>query len=505
MAQGLSELRPCIARGDYLAGRFVAVQQAAASGVIERVSPRDFADVVGRHAYRELAVDDAVMAARQAFPGWSGLPLDTRKGHLLELKRVLGARAAELALAITRETGKPLWEADTEVAAALAKIDVTLSDGLALVAAREVGGPHQRYAFKPHGVGAVLGPFNFPLHLVHGHVVPALVTGNTVVVKPSELTPLVGQLYAECVDAAGFPAGVFNLVQGAAASGARLAAHPDVDIVMLTGSYAVGQAIKRATLDQPHKLLALELGGRNPAIVLADANLDKAVHDVLWGAFVTCGQRCSGTATALVERPVFDAFATRLIDRLRGLRVGDPLAPNTFMGPLISDAARTRYLAAIAQAEAQGVLRLAGVDPILGGPEGAYVTATVHQNLTPGASAYEREELFGPDLALEVVDDLDAAIARAHVSPYGLSASVFCLDESTFEYALARLRYGCVNWNAPTCGASSRLPFGGLGKSGNHRPAALFSTFYATYPVASIRGPADLDTQKLSPGFGWSE
>jgi succinylglutamic semialdehyde dehydrogenase len=151
------------------------------------------------------------------------------------------------------------------------------------------------------------------------------------------------------------------------------------------------------------------------------------------------------------------------------------------------------------------VLRIAGGDPVLGVPRGAYVSPSVHQNLTPGASSYELDELFGPDLALEMVDDLDAAIARAHVSPYGLSASVFSARESSFEYALARLRYGCVNWNAPTCGASSRLPFGGLGKSGNHRPAALFSTFYATYPVASIRGPAVLDTQKLSPGFGWTD
>ena len=505
MAQGLSALSPIAARGDFLGGRFVAVRDDQADGVIERHSPRDLDDLVGRHPFRERAVDEAVASARQAFFGWSLSPLAVRKALLLALKQALAARADELASTIAREVGKPLWEAETEVAAALAKVDVTLSDGLELVATREMGGPAQRYAFKPHGVAAVLGPFNFPLHLVHGHVVPALVTGNTVVVKPSELTPGVGQLYAECFDAAGFPPGVFNLVHGAGSSGARLAAHVDVDVVMLTGSYAVGQAIKRATLEQPHKLLALELGGRNPAIVLADANLDKAVHDVLWGAFVTTGQRCSGTATALVERSLFDAFSARVRDKLRGLRVGDPLLPGVFMGPLISEPARDRYLAALASAEQHGVLRLAGGDPVLGVPRGAYVSPSVHQNLTPGVSPYEVEELFGPNLALESVDDLDAAIARAHQSPYGLSASVFCAGESAFEYAFSRLRYGCVNWNAPTCGASSRLPFGGLGKSGNHRPAALFSTLYATYPVASIRGPGVLDTQKLSPGFAWAD
>ncbi|MDB4988784.1 MAG: succinylglutamic semialdehyde dehydrogenase [Myxococcaceae bacterium] len=490
-------------RGDYLGGRFVAVPPATADGVIERVSPRDFADVVGRYLYREQAVDQAVAHARAAFPAWSLRPLEERSALLRELKRVIAARAAEFALLLTREIGKPLWEAESEVSAALAKIDVTLSDGLALVQAREMGSRAQRYAFKPHGVAAVLGPFNFPLHLVHGHVVPALVTGNTVVVKPSELAPGVGQLYAECFDAAGFPAGVFNLVQGAGASGARLAAHPDVDVVMLTGSYAVGQSVKRATLEQPHKLLALELGGRNPAIVLADADLDKAVHDVLWGAFVTAGQRCSGTAVALVERSLFEPFAEKLQAKLAGLRVGDPLAPGVFMGPLISDAARARYLAALDSAERAGVELLARgaiADVALAG---AYVEPTVHRLGEPKGNAYERDELFGPDLALELVDDLEHAIQRANDSPYGLSASVFGASEIAFEHALARLRHGCVNWNAPTCGASSRLPFGGTGKSGNHRPAALFSTLYATYPVASIRGPLTLDSSKLSPGFSW--
>ncbi|MDB4976592.1 MAG: astD [Myxococcaceae bacterium] len=498
-----TQLATLEARGDYLGDRFVAVEPDAADGVIERISPRDFGDLVGRHAYRESAVDEAVAYARAASSGWALCSLEERKTLLLELKRAIAARASDFVQLLAREVGKPLWEAESEVQAALAKVDVTLSDGLALVAPREQGSPAQRYAFKPHGVAAVLGPFNFPLHLVHGHVVPALATGNTVVVKPSELAPGIGQLYAECFQAAGFPVGVFNLIQGTAGSGARLAAHADVDVVMLTGSYEVGQSIKRATLEQPHKLLALELGGRNPAIVLADADLDKAVHDVLWGAFVTAGQRCSGTAVALVERSLFDRFAHALEARLSGLSVGDPLAANVFMGPLISEPARARYLAALAEAERTGVLlRAQGAEP-RAVPHGAYVRPTVHHVLSPGDRPYEREELFGPDLALEAVDDLDHAIARANGSPYGLSVSVFGASESAFEHAFARLRYGCVNFNAPTCGASSRLPFGGTGKSGNHRPAALFSTLYATYPVASIRGPRTLDASKLSPGFGW--
>jgi succinylglutamic semialdehyde dehydrogenase len=498
-----SGVTPIAARGDYLGGQFVAPSDDRADGLIERTSPRDYDDLIARHAYREQAVDEAVAHARASFPSWSLSSIEARSRSLLALKAALLARSGELAQLITREIGKPTWEAESEVQAALAKIDVTLSDGLALVAEREMGGPSQRYVYRPHGVAAVLGPFNFPLHLVHGHVVPALATGNTVVVKPSELAPSVGQLYAECVHAAGLPPGVFNLVQGGPSVGARLAAHPDVDAVMLTGSYLVGQAVKRATLEQPHKLLALELGGRNPAIVLADADLDKAVHDVLWGAFVTAGQRCSGTAVALIERSLFSAFSARVREKVASFRVGDPLRPDVFMGPLISEAARLRHRAALAKAQSEGVLSLLGASDVSGVPRGSYVGPSVHQVLEARGLAYEVEELFGPDLALQPVDDLDAAIAIANASPYGLSVSVFCDRESAFEHAFARLRYGCVNWNAPTCGASSRLPFGGTRKSGNHRPAALFSTLYSTYPVASLRGPLTLDQHKLSPGVVW--
>jgi succinylglutamic semialdehyde dehydrogenase len=239
VAQALSEIAPL---GDYLGGSFVLASEDARDGVIERRSPRDFSDTVIRVPTRASSVDEAIARARAAFPGWSRSTLEARKELLMKLRQLLGQHADELALAITREVGKPRWEAQSEVQAALAKIDITLADGLSLVQPREMAAG-QRYEFRPHGVAVVLGPFNFPLHLVHGHVVPLLVMGNTVVIKPSELTPLVGQLYARCCHEAGFPAGVVNLVQGGAGQGARLAAHPDVDAVMLTGSAHAGQAI----------------------------------------------------------------------------------------------------------------------------------------------------------------------------------------------------------------------------------------------------------------------
>jgi succinylglutamic semialdehyde dehydrogenase len=495
------------ALGDYIGGAFSLAGEGARDAVIERMSPRDWEDFLPEVPVRRLAVNEAVCRARMAFEQASRLPQaelwQNRALSLQRLRAVLAARAEELALAIVREVGKPLWEARSEVSAALAKIDVTLADGLALVQPREMAGRAQHYDFRPVGVAAVLAPFNFPLHLTHGHVVPLLATGNSVVVKPSELTPYVGQLYAECVHSAGFALGVFNMVQGEGAQGALLAAHPDVDAVMLTGSVAVGQSIKRATLEQPHKLLALELGGRNPVIVCSDADLDKAVHDTLWGAFVTAGQRCSGTAVALVERPIFERFRAGVLAAVKRIQVGDPRSEGVFMGPMISEAARSRYVGALERAELDGVERLWSGPAHPLARRGAYIQPSVHYVESPRGLAYETEELFGPNLALECVEDVEHAVARANASPYGLSVSVFSQDAGMFERLRTRLRYGCVNLNTPTCGASARLPFGGTRSSGNQRPAALFSTLYSTYPVATLEGPATLLGQAFSPGFGF--
>ncbi|HEX6243659.1 MAG TPA: aldehyde dehydrogenase family protein, partial [Polyangiales bacterium] len=220
-----------------------------------------------------------------------------------------------------------------------------------------------------------------------------------------------------------------------------------------------------------------------------------------WGAYVTAGQRCSGTAVALIERGVFPALRDRLVRQLDGVTVGDPLTDGVFMGPLISAQARERYLQTLREAERAGIEALGPTRSATLAQQGAYVVPSLHWVDRPRGSAYESEELFGPDLALVEVDDLDHAIALANASPYGLSASVFTRDPARFEHAFAELRYGCVNWNAPTCGASSRLPFGGTRHSGNQRPAALFSTLYSAYPVACLQGSLQLDTAGISPGF----
>src|SRR5207237_7527886 len=251
--------------------------------------------------------------------------------------------------------------------------------------------------FKPLGVVAVLGPFNFPVHLPNGHVLPALACGNTVVFKPSEIAPHAAELYARCLAESGVPPGAFNLVQGPGPVGAALAAHPGVDGVLFTGSWAVGQAIQRASLGQT-KLLALEMGGKNAALVLRDADLDKAVYDALFSAFVSAGQRCTAASRLIVEGPPAraDAVAARIAAAAERLSIGHPLREGVFMGPLASEPGREKFLAA-SRAAPETMLEPRALSP--GGLRGWYVTPGVHRVRARTGSAYERDEQFGPDLA----------------------------------------------------------------------------------------------------------
>jgi succinylglutamic semialdehyde dehydrogenase len=348
----------------------------------------------------------------------------------------------------------------------------------------------------------VLGPFNFPLHLPNGHVLPALACGNAVVFKPSEVAPHAAELYARCLLEAGVPRGAFNLVQGPGPVGAALAAHPDVDGVLFTGSWATGLAIQRATLGQP-KLLALEMGGKNAALVLRDADEDKACYDALFSAFVSAGQRCTAASRLIVEGPPAraDALARRIAALAARLSVGHPLDDGVFMGPLASEAALAKFEEAIARAPAEVVLAPHTLSPR--GLRGCYTSPAVHRVRRPSGTAYEREELFGPDLAVYDAPDEESAVALANATEYGLAASVHTARLDAFERCLAGLRCGVVNWNAPTVGASGRLPFGGLKKSGNHRPAGLFSSLYCAAPVAILEGEAHLDRKKLATGVAW--
>jgi succinylglutamic semialdehyde dehydrogenase len=485
---------------DFIAGSWAAPRQA--DGVLENRSPADLSAVLSRHEWAAGQIGVAVAAARDAWRKFSETPVHERARLVRSIGEVLKRREEELARAIALDVGKPLWEARTEAQACSAKAAVTADEGMKLVQDRPAPGQSgAECRFRPLGVLAVLGPFNFPVHLPNGHILPAIACGNAVVFKPSEVAPHAAEVYARCLEEAGVPPGVFNLVQGGPPVGAALTTHAGVDGVLFTGSWNVGQAIVRANVGQT-RLLALEMGGKNAAIVLPDADPDKALYDVLFSAFVSAGQRCTAASRAIVVgRDRARAFAERIARHARKLVIGHPLDDGVFMGPLASPAALEKFEAGLRAAGAEVLLRSERVRPR--GLDGCYVSPSVHFVSERRGTAYEREELFGPDLAVHPAGSEEEAVAIANATDYGLAASVHTADEQAFDRCQRALECGVVNWNAPTVGASGRLPFGGLKRSGNHRPAGLTSTLYCAAPVAVLRGDGSLDAGRLAPGVRW--
>lgn len=470
---------------------------------LRSMSPADPSDEVGRFETADAAaVEAAVLRAREAFPAWRDLGLAGRIGVLERFRDLAAARKEELAQLIAREMGKAIWDARGEAALLAPKVDVTLKEGLRFAEPLD-GGPGARATFHPRGVLAVLGPFNFPAHLPNGHIVPALALGNTVVFKPSELTPAVGAWMAALWSEAGLPEGVLGLVQGDAEVGQELSAHPQLDGILFTGSWNAGRSLRELTVDQPHKLLALEMGGKNAILVWNDADLDRAVAETALSMCATTGQRCSCASRVFVHRDVFDRFRDSLIEVLRGVRIGDPLDPDTFMGPLVSQRAFERTLRARARAADAGGRRLLGGTCERGAPWVG--PGLVEFDGADQGHSYHRDEIFAPEAGLYPIGDLDHAIAVINDSDYGLVASVFSNDRPTYEHCIGRVQTGLLNWNKGTIGASGRLPFGGRGRSGNDRPAGIHATLYCSVPQSHLefdaREAGPLDPSTLPPGM----
>jgi succinylglutamic semialdehyde dehydrogenase len=466
--------------------------------LLRSVSPADPSDELGRFQVADTAALDAAVArARRAFPGWRDAGFEARAKPLRRFRELAGRAAEGLSRLIAREMGKALWDAKGEAALLAPKVDVTLEAGMRLVAPLEAG-PGAHATFHPRGVLAVLGPFNFPAHLPNGHIVPALATGNTVVFKPSELAPAVGERLVALLREAGVPDGVVEIVHGGRDTGHGLATHPDVDAVLFTGSYGTGRALKQATLDQPHKLLALEMGGRNAILVLADADLDLAVAETAVSICATTGQRCSCASRVFVERSLLEPFAEKLGRVLRNVKVGPPFEAGVFMGPLVSHEASEKLQHYRALAGEAGGERMLLVEPDLPPPYvGAGLVCFAHTEQT---HPYQRDEIFGPEAALYPVDDLDHGIAAVNDSDYGLVAAVITRDRRRYEHCIGRIQTGSLNWNRGTVGLSGKLPFGGTKKSGNDRPAGVTASVYCTFPQAHLESEAGFDPASLPPG-----
>jgi succinylglutamic semialdehyde dehydrogenase len=473
--------------GDFIEGRFVDPRPP--DGVLAIASPAHVHDCVSIHGHRVAHVDRAVEAARRAFVGWRRLTEQQRAQLLRGYQTRLGAHREAIALAIALEVGKALWEARVEVDSMIAKIDLALGAGARFTATESIDALPGEIRYRPLGVVAVIGPFNFPGHLPNGQIVPALLLGNCVVHKPSERTPSAGTWIARCLDEAGLPAGVFNLIQGPAASGRALGMHPGIDGVLFTGSAAVGQQIVRDNAAHPERLIALELGGKNAAIVLDDCDLERTARAIAFAAFATSGQRCTSTSRLIATTAIAEPLIDRVAEIARAVRVGHPLDPGIFMGPLISAQARARLLAAGELAERAGIETVVHGGAIeVPGREGFYVRPALRRARTAALDVpgYSDEELFGPDLYALEVPDLETAIGIANRSRFGLAASVFSRSRAAFDHAAAELEVGVVHWNRSSAGASGRLPFGGAKLSGNHRAAGILAGLTCAYPQAVL-------------------
>jgi len=445
----------------------------------------------------------AAQAARDAVEDWALLPLEERTAICTRFRDLLKEHSEELAAIIAEEVGKPLWEARTEVATMANKIDISVQSYGARTGETnaKVADGNAVLRHRPHGVFAVYGPYNFPGHLPNGHIVPALIAGNTVVFKPSEYAPRTAVKTVQLWEQAGLPKGVLNLVNGGRDTGIALGANPLIDGVLFTGSSQTGAALHKQFGGQPGKMLALEMGGNNPLVVWDVQDIDPAVHHAVMSAFISAGQRCTCARRLIVQdNEQGQAFIDRLVEVASKLQVGASNAePQPFMGPVVSSAVAARLVQAQAEMEQKGgkvLLQMRQLDPNAG-----FVTAGIVD--VTDAQGIPDEEWFGPLLQIVRVQDFDSAMKVANATEFGLAAALLSPSEELWKRFAVRARAGIVNWNRPTTGAASSAPFGGVGKSGNHRPSAYYAADYCAYPVASIETSELEMPAKLSPGLSF--
>lgn len=419
-------------------------------------------------------VHKAVAKARAAFHDYALSPPSDRIEMMECWGAAIVARKEEIARAISDEIGKPMWEARTEAGAMAAKVAHSIR------AQADRAGSNQTDAMslnhRPHGVMAVFGPFNFPGHLPNGHIIPALLAGNTVVFKPSELAPSVGDIFADLGREAGLPDGVLNIIQGGRDTGAALL-DADIDGLLFTGSAGTGTYFHKHFAGRPNVILALEMGGNNPLIIHDAADVDAAADIATVSAFISAGQRCSCARRLILPTGAFgDAVLDKMISKMAAMTIG-ATDDDVFIGSVVSEDAAKAAIAFEADLASRGGRSLVAMDR-----NGAYLRPGLMD--VTGVDVPD-EEIFAPFLQVARIDGIDAQIAAANDTRFGLAAGLISDDEALWDYARPRLRAGIVNWNKPTTGAASSMPFGGPGLSGNFRPGAYYAADYCAWPQAS--------------------
>ncbi|MGB7407358.1 MAG: succinylglutamate-semialdehyde dehydrogenase [Pontixanthobacter sp.] len=443
-------------------------------------------------------VDAAVIRARKAWPNWAAKPLATRMELMRRFANEVRKVSDALAELIAKETGKPLWEARTEVEAVINKVEISINAYAERTGHKRLDSALQGTAavrHKPHGVMVVLGPYNFPAHLPNGHIVPALIAGNVVIFKPSEKTPAVGEMLIRCFIEAGVPEDVAQFFIGGPEQGKTLVAHRGIDGVLFTGSAQAGIAINKRLASNPGKIVALEMGGNNSIVVIDTPKIDDAVNLIVQSAFTSAGQRCTAARRLIVIESMYDPIVDALKTLTQRLIVDEPFAdPAPFMGPVIDNDAAEQLLESFLYFLSNGGKAIRHMKrpnenlPFLS----PAIIDTTSMDDRPDV------ELFGPLLQVIKVANFDDAIKEANRTRFGLAASLIGGSPQDYNRFWANIRAGIVNWNRPTNGASSKAPFGGIGLSGNHRPAAYYAADYCAYPVAST----ELEQPRATIGVG---
>ncbi len=481
----VSRYAPIPFQGSFINGQFV--QPASPNGEWVGKSPADTGDEFGRFQYSYAAIDEAVRSAKAANPSWRGLSPEARIGYLKKYQGALRDRAPQFIEALAREIGRSLWEARGELEEVLQKIDACFEE-YARIQTADAG-----IQYRPRGVMAVIGPFSGAAYYPNSQFVPALLAGNSVIFKPSEKSPLSGQILAECMQQAGLPNGVFNLVQGEREVGRRLCVHEGVDGILFTGSYDVGVRIKQDTLQQHWKFLSLEMGGKNSMLVWDDADIDDAVKQGLNASFMSAGQRCTTTSRILVHSKLFDQYVDKLHQTSKAFTIGHPM-DDPFMGPMVDHGSVDRYMKFIGIAAREGnELVMRGKALELPKP-GNYVTPTIVQvndsSLESARrSVFQQSEYFAPCVGVVSVSDLDQAVALMNATQYGLVSSVYTQDQSVWQKCVAEIQTGWIYRNLPTTTVSPKKQGMGLKKSGNLIPAGFGAVNSCRVSISAIENP----------------
>jgi len=480
-----------IFKGNYIGGRFQKV-----SGATEKTSedPGDLGHPVGTFAFSsEEDVNGAVAFALEGFSVWKEKDFKGRDHSIVRFQRALKKRRKDFAFLISREMGKPIRDAIQEVDRMVERVRLAQSEAARISKAHSFSiqrGLRGALRYKPRGVLAIIGPFNFPGYIPNNQILSAILLGNSVVFKPSELTPFVGQVLAELWHEANLPKGVFNLIQGDGSVGRVLAVHEKIHGIIFTGSYSTGQKIREETIHQIGKLVALEMGGKNAAIISKNAALDVAVPDCLLGSFSISGQRCNATSRIILEKKIAKPFLNVFLKSLKNLKIGYGLDEENFMGPLVSHGAMEKYLSRTALAPQENFEVIQKAIPLERKKRGYYVQPSVClKEVKKGEELkgpYTEEEIFGPNVAIYVVDSLEEAVQVHNASPYGLVASFYSTKREEYERLFKELEVGLLNWNRATIFSNPRLPFGGVKQSGNHHPVGSFVPYLCTVPVAVL-------------------